>query len=196
MGAVPLLTREGEVDLARRMERGKLRMQKAISRSALVQLAVVELAEQFAKGAEDLDNVVDLGDVEEGSAADTKAPRRSRQACSPISSAAQEAAAAAGKARGRRRSATRSRARSWLRQVDRAQGGDFAGDPRASRSVCCAWKEFRKEIERAVDELNHLERELKKLEGASSAGQQPRIRELKREIRKREADRRRHRSPI
>ena len=34
MGAVPLLTREGEVDLARRMERGKLRMQKSISRSA------------------------------------------------------------------------------------------------------------------------------------------------------------------
>ncbi len=41
MGAVPLLTREGEVNLARRMERGKLRMQKAISRSALVQLRVV-----------------------------------------------------------------------------------------------------------------------------------------------------------
>ena len=39
MGAVPLLTREGEVDLARRMERGKLRMQKAISRSPLVQHA-------------------------------------------------------------------------------------------------------------------------------------------------------------
>ena len=45
MGAVPLLTREGEVDLARRMERGKLRMQKAISRSALVQHVVVNLAE-------------------------------------------------------------------------------------------------------------------------------------------------------
>ena len=42
MGAVPLLTREGEVDLARRMERGKLRMQKAISRSALVQRVVVD----------------------------------------------------------------------------------------------------------------------------------------------------------
>jgi RNA polymerase primary sigma factor len=35
MGAVPLLTREGEVNLARKMERGKLRMQKAISRSLL-----------------------------------------------------------------------------------------------------------------------------------------------------------------
>ena len=56
MGAVPLLTREGEVDLARRMERGKLRMQKAISRSALVQLAVVELAEQLKKNPDDLDN--------------------------------------------------------------------------------------------------------------------------------------------
>ena len=41
MGAVPLLTREGELDLARRMERGKLRMRKAISRSALVRLVVV-----------------------------------------------------------------------------------------------------------------------------------------------------------
>ena len=61
MGAVPLLTREGEVDLARRMERGKLRMQKAISRSALVQLAVVELAEQLKKTPDDLDNMVDIG---------------------------------------------------------------------------------------------------------------------------------------
>ncbi|MDR3702149.1 MAG: sigma-70 factor domain-containing protein, partial [Candidatus Sulfopaludibacter sp.] len=50
MGAVPLLTREGEVDLARRMERGKLRMQKAISRSALVQGVVVELSESLKKG--------------------------------------------------------------------------------------------------------------------------------------------------
>ena len=74
MGAVPLLTREGEVDLARRMERGKLRMQKAISRSALVQLAVLELAEQLRKNPEELDNMVDIGgEIEEG----TPAERRS-----------------------------------------------------------------------------------------------------------------------
>ena len=36
MGSVPLLTREGEVTLARKMERGKVRMQKAISRSPLI----------------------------------------------------------------------------------------------------------------------------------------------------------------
>src|SRR6202030_2314544 len=70
MGAVPLLTREGEVNLARRMERGKLRMQKAISRSALVQGVVVELSDQLKKGAVELDNVADLGDTEEGSPQD------------------------------------------------------------------------------------------------------------------------------
>src|SRR5271156_245455 len=79
MGAVPLLTREGEVDLARRMERGKLRMQKAISRSALVQLAVVELAEQLKKNPDDLDTMVDIGDLEEGTLADTQRRNQLRQ---------------------------------------------------------------------------------------------------------------------
>src|SRR6201985_2088809 len=73
MGAVPLLTREGEVNLARRMERGKLRMQKAISRSALVQLRAVEIAEQIKSETEELDAFVDLGgDLEEESAAYVK----------------------------------------------------------------------------------------------------------------------------
>jgi RNA polymerase primary sigma factor len=69
MGAVPLLTREGEVHLARRMERGKQRMRKAISRSALVQLVVLEQAKQLKKGTEEIDNLVDL---EEGALAGTK----------------------------------------------------------------------------------------------------------------------------
>src|SRR5712692_5473544 len=54
MGAVPLLTRVGEVNLARSMERGKLRMQKAISRSSLVQLRAVEISEQIKCETDDL----------------------------------------------------------------------------------------------------------------------------------------------
>ena len=72
MGSVPLLTREGEVDLARKMERGKLRMQKAISRSAMVQQFVVEIADRIRRGEEDIDNYVDIGDVEEGTPAEKK----------------------------------------------------------------------------------------------------------------------------
>ena len=50
------------------------------------------------------------------------------------------------------------------------------------------WKEFAREIERAVDEINHLDREIKRLEGRSQPDAQAlRLRELKREIRKREA---------
>ena len=81
MGAVPLLTRDGEVNLARKMERGKLRMQKSISRSPLIQMMIVELAEQIRNGTEELDNVVDLGgvDIEEGSPADNKRRAEARQ---------------------------------------------------------------------------------------------------------------------
>ena len=72
MGAVPLLTREGEVELARRMERGKLRMLRAISRSAVVQHRVVEFAEALRAETQDIDNYVDLGETEEGSAVEAK----------------------------------------------------------------------------------------------------------------------------
>jgi len=54
-------------------------MQKAISRSALVQLVVLEVADQLRRGVEELDNVVDLGDVEEGTVADTKRRGELRQ---------------------------------------------------------------------------------------------------------------------
>jgi len=49
------------------------------------------------------------------------------------------------------------------------------------------WKEFSKEIERSVEELTHLERELQKIESRAGITAQNRARELKREIRKREA---------
>ncbi len=100
MGAVPLLTREGEVDLARRMERGKLRMQKAISRSPLVQHAVVEVAEQLKKGAEELDAWVDVGDVEEGTAADEKRRAELRQLFGDVTVLWKKQPATGGEARG------------------------------------------------------------------------------------------------
>ena len=49
MGSVPLLTREGEIELAKRIERGQAAVRKAISRSALVIneiLAMPELLRQ------------------------------------------------------------------------------------------------------------------------------------------------------
>jgi RNA polymerase primary sigma factor len=49
------------------------------------------------------------------------------------------------------------------------------------------WEEFSKEIERAVEELTHLERELEKIETRVDADVQNHTRELKWGIRQREA---------
>jgi RNA polymerase primary sigma factor len=46
MGTVPLLTREGEIELARRIERGQTAVRKALSRSPLVIREILTLHEQ------------------------------------------------------------------------------------------------------------------------------------------------------
>src|SRR5438270_4367221 len=43
MGSVSLLNRQREIDLAQRIERGKLRMQKALSRSPLIRRSVLAI---------------------------------------------------------------------------------------------------------------------------------------------------------
>src|SRR6266436_6817145 len=45
MGSVRLLNRQGEIDLARRMERGNLRLKKSLSRSPLVWRSALALYE-------------------------------------------------------------------------------------------------------------------------------------------------------
>jgi RNA polymerase primary sigma factor len=47
MGAVSLLTREGEVEIARRIERGQNAVMRALSRSPLVVQKILELADEF-----------------------------------------------------------------------------------------------------------------------------------------------------
>ena len=50
MATVPLLTREGEVQIAKRIERGKLSIIKAISRTPTIAKAVVRMGEQLRSG--------------------------------------------------------------------------------------------------------------------------------------------------
>jgi len=47
MGSVPLLTREGEIELAKRIERGQAAVRKAISRSALVINEILAMPQQL-----------------------------------------------------------------------------------------------------------------------------------------------------
>ncbi|MGI8772803.1 MAG: RNA polymerase sigma factor RpoD [Acidobacteriaceae bacterium] len=58
MGTVPLLTREGEVEIAKRIERGQLRVLKAISRSSIVIREVIGLSEDLKRGVRNIKEVV------------------------------------------------------------------------------------------------------------------------------------------
>jgi RNA polymerase primary sigma factor len=184
MGAVPLLTREGEVNLARRMERGKLRMQKAISRSALVQLRAVEIAEQVRRETEELDSFVDLGDLEEESAAYAKRRTEVTNELAATASLHKKLSQNAEKLTAIPLSNKKLR-RKWAGKVARARV-ETSCAIRKIPFYNSQWKAFAKEIERVVEELSHLEQDLRKIEGRSSQTAQAKARELRREIRKRE----------
>jgi len=61
MGSVSLLSRQGEVDLARRMERGTLRVRKVLSRAPIVQKLVTELYDHVRQETIKLDSLIESG---------------------------------------------------------------------------------------------------------------------------------------
>jgi RNA polymerase primary sigma factor len=64
MGTVPLLTREGEVEIARRIERGKLAVIKSISRTPLIARKVIQLGDELRAGQRTIRELVTFQDDE------------------------------------------------------------------------------------------------------------------------------------
>jgi RNA polymerase primary sigma factor len=64
MGTVPLLTREGEVEIARRIERGKLSVIKSISRTPMVTKKVLQLGEELKNDERTIRELVTFTDDE------------------------------------------------------------------------------------------------------------------------------------
>jgi RNA polymerase primary sigma factor len=64
MGVVPLLTREGEVAIAKRIERGKMRAQKAISRSPVAIAEILRLGEELMENEISIREVVTFTEQE------------------------------------------------------------------------------------------------------------------------------------
>jgi len=58
MGTVPLLTREGEVEIAKRIERGQLRVLKALSRSPIIIREIIGIGEDLERGVRSIKEVV------------------------------------------------------------------------------------------------------------------------------------------
>ena len=65
MGVVPLLTREGEVAIAKRIERGQLKTQKAIARSPIAVKEVLKIGEELEAGSANIREIVTFSEQAE-----------------------------------------------------------------------------------------------------------------------------------
>src|SRR5207245_1709121 len=64
MGTVPLLTREGEVAIAKRIERGQLLVLKTITRSPIVIKELIAIADDLRNGTRSIKEIVQFDDEE------------------------------------------------------------------------------------------------------------------------------------
>jgi RNA polymerase primary sigma factor len=81
MGSVPLLTREGEVTIARRIERGKRAVITSISRTPLIARTVIALGDQLHSGDR---TIRDLVSFNHNAITDARHPERHHKAHNPI----------------------------------------------------------------------------------------------------------------
>src|SRR5205085_323478 len=65
MGVVPLLTREGEVAIAKRIERGQLKTQKAIARSPIAVREILKIGEDLEAGRINIRDTVSFSEQAE-----------------------------------------------------------------------------------------------------------------------------------
>jgi len=64
MGTVPLLTRDGEVEIAKRIERGQLAVLKSLSRSTVIVREIISLGEQLKKDPSIIKDLIQFSDEE------------------------------------------------------------------------------------------------------------------------------------
>jgi len=176
MGSVSLLNRQAEVTLARRMERGFLRMEKALSRSRLVRQIALAMYEDLRTGKVDPAEVLNIGGADEGAKrrARNKAMRRFQE----FAELEKELSALQHKFDSAPKREIQARAARKLLRATVKSSRQMRAVPFQSNQ----WKEFRDALGRAAEQNAALEMQLAKLE-ASRNPNKPAIRDMKRRIR-------------
>src|SRR5262249_45044938 len=64
MGTVPLLTRDGEVEIAKRIERGQLTVLKVLSRSPVIVREIITLGDQLRRDPSIIKDILRFSDEE------------------------------------------------------------------------------------------------------------------------------------
>jgi RNA polymerase primary sigma factor len=177
MGSVRLLTKQAEIDLARRMERGNLRMLKAISRSPLVRSRALAIFEDIGAGKARLEDVTSVG------GADDAIKRRNRNDATrrfkKLAEAARELSAMEQKyASMEKKKPARVKLR---RQIVRGMV-KCSQEMRKVPFQAAQWQEFRVVLEGATEKIAELEQKLSRRHVSAAE-----IRDLKRMLREQTA---------
>jgi len=185
MGSVPLLTREGEVVIAKRMERGELVVMKAITRSPIVIKEILTTAEDLRNGVRSIKEVVQFNDeelTEEKIATKTKQTLRQIQKIAGLYKTAQVQAEKLAKT-------PKSKRRSYVR-IKWALVRTRIEISLAIRDISFHWAEKKRltdTMRSTVDRLHAIEREARRLERRVDAALGDVAAEARKELRARRA---------
>ena len=188
MGAVPLLTRQRELDLARRMERGKDQMLRAISRSPLIVADVLDIYARIKRGDLELESVVDIAHRDDTEAQRTRKRAEAQQRFTRVTRAHKQVVSTQQKLdRTPKRNVYVARRLKWKRKRLLVKLSRTIQDVPFSRAY---WDKFSQELEKVQANLAPLYSELDRLKTQSARKTNSSVavqREIRREIRKAEA---------
>jgi len=186
MGSVPLLTRESEVVIAKRIERGQLVVMKAITSSPIVIKEIIAVGEGLRKGVRSIKEIVHFDDeelTEEKIANKTKQTLRQIEKIALLYKTALKQAEKLAKT-------PESKRQSYLR-VKWAVARTRIQISLAIRDISFHWLEKKRLIDKmrsAVERLHTIEREARRLERRVDAALGDVAAEARKELRARRAD--------
>ena len=186
MASVPLLSREGEVVIAKRIERGQLVVMKAITRSPMVIKEIIAVGESLRKGVRSIKEIVQCDDEE---LTEAKITNKTRQTVKHISSIA-ELYEAALRQTERLSETPKSKKQSYVR-AKWTLARTRIQISLAIRAISFHWLEKKRLIDTvrsAVEQLHGMEREARRLEHRVDAALGDVAVEARKELRARRAE--------
>ena len=181
MGTVPLLTREGEVEIAKRIERGQLTVLKAMSRAPLVIKEILHLAEQLRAATKSIKEIVVFDDDE---LTDDKIEEKQQTVLKSIDHIAKlyrKANQLKAKLEGipRKKHKEHRKVRFALARLR----VEISGIIRAIEFSHTERKRLIEKIRQTVDEVRRLERDIQRLEKKVETAKNDTLKEARRELR-------------
>jgi RNA polymerase primary sigma factor len=169
MGTVPLLTREGEVAIAKRIERGQMLVLKTISRSPIMLKEILAIGEELRKCTRSIKEIVQFDDAE---LTDAKIENKTRQTLRIIDKIEKFYQTALKQAE-KLNHTPRSKKRVYLR-AQRSLGRTRIEMSQLARSIefnLIEKKRLIDNIRHTVERLPSLEREAGRLERSAAKGE-------------------------